>query len=383
MARFEPVMDVIDSLCLRSGDPLRHKKGLYADVANEVWDDMNETTLRIAKKIKMPVRHEKHLNKRTNSIDLECDFKRISSINVMDECGVQYPVYRNMQVNDDIVEIPAEKNCACEHNCGYKLCNTIKGYEVVQSTVSDTKPDGTPVSFNAISRIAVDKNGIVYKEFQYIKRIYTNNVWTDTILFTETQKLCECEVDHNGCLCDTPKNINNVCDSCGIRDFNNNICHGGTANCPPAPGCDTWVYYCDSKMDWFSVQCGCEPCGFGRGRSNVYNIGETGKRIVFPASFGFEKVIVRSYEDISLANLMIPYYAKQTYMTGLQAFAYEHNPDQFKFGDAMMQRYSRQKWGLFLDLQRMRIKELGQIIAPAARVPSYIDHRQDIWYGFF
>jgi len=74
MARFEPVMDVIDSLCLRSGDILRHKKGLYADVANDVWDDLNETTLRIAKRIKMPVRHQFHINKRTNSIDMECDF---------------------------------------------------------------------------------------------------------------------------------------------------------------------------------------------------------------------------------------------------------------------------------------------------------------------
>lgn len=383
MPRFEPVMDVVDSLCLRSGDIQRRKKGLYLDVAGDVWDDLNETTLRIAKRIKMPVRKKYNVNKRTNSIDLECDFKRLSSVSIEDECGNIYPVYRNQNVNDDIVDVAAAHDCACEHDCGYQLCNTIKGYEVVQSVMSDSNPDGSPVSFNCISRIAVQKNGVVYKEFQYPKRIYTNGVWTSTILYTETQELCECEVDHNGCLCDTPQNINSVCDSCGIRGFNSNICYGGTASCPPYPGCDTWVYYCDTKMDWFSVQCGCFPGGFGKGRSNVYNIGETGDRLVFPPNFGFEKVIVRYYEDIKLENLQIPYIAKQTFMTGLQAFANEHNPEQFKFGEAMMGRYSRQKWGLFLELQKMRIKELGKIIAPASRVPSYMDHREDIWFGSY
>jgi len=104
---------------------------------------------------------------------------------------------------------------------------------------------------------------------------------------------------------------------------------------------------------------------------------------VFPPNFGWEKVVVRFYEDIKLKNLQIPYIAKQTFMTGLQAFAYEQNPMQFKFGEAMMNKYSRQKWGLFLELQKLRIKELGKIIAPASRVPSYMDHREDIWQGFF
>jgi len=116
-------------------------------------------------------------------------FKKLSSVNIIDECGLQYPVYRNMQVNDDIVDVAAAKDCACEHNCGYKLCNTVKGYEVVQSVMTDNNPDGSSVSFNCVSRIAVDKNGVVYKEFQYPKRIYTNNVWTSTILYTETEKI--------------------------------------------------------------------------------------------------------------------------------------------------------------------------------------------------
>jgi hypothetical protein len=426
MPRFEPIEDVVDQLCLTSGDILRHKKGLYMSVASDVWNDLNETTLRIAKRIKMPVRKMFQINKRTNSIDMENDFLKLSSVNVVDHCGIIYPVYRNLNINDDIVEVPAEKNCACEHNCGYQLCNTVKGYVSVQTSLSDNNPDGSIVTFNCISRIVLGKNGIIYQENQYPKRIYTNGVWTSTILFTETTKVCECETDHNGCLCDTPQNINTVCNSCGIGNFNSNIsqsivpaltppvggnvnmnvytppfnctcgcnpCNcgsamvqlptGGTASCPPSPNVNEWIYYCDNKMDWFSVQCGCFPKGFHHGRNNVYNIGENGKRLIFPHNFGFDKVLVRYYADIDLANLMIPYTAKQTYMTGLQAFAYENNPSQFKFAEAMANKYSRQKWGLFLELQKMRIKELGQIIAPATVIQSYLDHRQDRWIGFY
>jgi hypothetical protein len=432
MPRFEPIEDVVDSLCLRSGDITRRKRGLYLDVAQEVWNDLNETTLRLAKCLKMPIRKSFQINKRTNSIDMPCDFLRLSSVNVMDECGVMYPVYRNLLINDDLVDVPADKNCACEHNCGYQLCNTIKGYVAVQNTLTDFNPDGSVATFNAISRIVADRNGFIYQENQYPKRIYTNGVWTSTILFTESTKVCQCEVDHNGCIKDTPQNVNNVCDACSIKsniplgvagstglipavggntDMNKydppenctcnstpctcsscppgnpapqamlTPCIGGNASCPPQPNCDEWIYYCDNKMDWFSVQCGCFPCGLGR--NNVYNIGQTGNRLVFPANFGFEKVVVRYYEDISLEKLMIPYIAKQTFMTGLQAFAYEYNPAEFKFSEAMATRYSRQKWGLFLELQKMRIKELGQTIAPASVVPSYMDHRDDRWYYYY
>jgi len=390
MPRFEPVLDVVDSLCLRSGDIARRKKGLYLDCAQDVWHDLNETTLRIAKRLKIPVRKEFHINKRTNSIDMPCDFLRLSSVNVVDECGTIHPVYRNLSIHDDIVDVPPEKNCACEFNCGFQLCNTVKGYVAVQSVKSDILPNSTPVSFNCIDRMVVGKNGIIYKENQYPQRIYTNGVWTDTILHTESTKMCECEVDQNGCLCDTEHNINLVCESCGIRNFNPQInphnitgCVGGTAECPPNPNCNEWTYFCNNKMDWFTVQCGCEPRGARRNFHNIYNISENGKRLVFPHNFGFEKALVRFYEDISLDKLVIPYAAKGTFMTGLQYFATKHNPETSQIAASFGQQYSREKWGLYLDLNKMRIAELGQTIAPRSHVPSYIDHREDrlwLWY---
>lgn len=389
MARFEPAFEVIDQLCLLHGDIQRRKKGLFISVANDVWNDLNETTLRIAKRLKIPVRKDFQLNRRTNSIDLPCNSNRVSSVNVVDECGIIHPVYRNLSIHDDIVDVPPEKNCACEHNCGYKLCNTVKGYVAVQSTKSDSLPNGSPINFACIDRMAVDKNGVVYKETQYPKRIYTNNVWTDTILFTESKKLCECETDDNGCICDTERNLNILCESCGIRASEGNIspqhhseCVGGTAMTPPNPNCNEWTYYCDNKMDWFTVQCGCERHGIRREFNNIYNIGENGKRLVFPPNFGFEKALVRFYEDIPIEDLLIPYIAKQTYMSGILSFAYEMNPEMGQIGEAYSAKYSRYKWGLFTELNKMRISELGNTIAPAAYVPSYMDHRSDRRFWF-
>lgn len=395
MARFDPVMDVVDSLCLRSGDIMRRKKGLYLDCISDVWNDLNETTLKIAKRLKIPVRKKFELNKRTNSIELPCNSNRVSSVNVVDECGVIHPVYRNLSIHDDIVDVPAEKNCACEKNCGYQLCNTIKGYVAVQAIQSDTLPNGSPISFNCINRLAIGDNGIVYQENQGIQRVYTDGVWTDTVLQTTSTQMCQCETDDNGCICDTEQNVNLLCASCGIRNFNPNInpsnlttrtqpyAVGGTAVCPPDPNSDEWVYYCDNKMDWFSIQCGCDRGIFGRRFNNVYNISENGNRLVFPSNFGFEKALVRFYEDIDIEHLLIPYIAKDTFMTGLQYFSMKQNPEMREMAGSFGGQYSREKWGLFLELNKMRIAELLNTISPACNVPSYIDHRLDRVFGWY
>lgn len=395
MARFEPLESVIDSLLLRSGDISRRKKGLYLDVAGDVWSDLNETTLRIAKRLLIPVRKKFQVSKKTNSIELPCNFNRLSSVNVIDDFGVLHPVYRNLSLHSDIVEVPAEKNCACEKKCGYQLCNTIKGYVAVQTTQSDFLPNGQPITFNCISRLAVGNNGIVYQENQGIQRQYTNGVWTDTILVTTSTQMCQCETDDNGCICDTENNVNLLCQSCGIRNFNPDInpnnftnnqdpyCVGGTAECPPNPNCDEWVYYCNSKMDWFSIQCGCDRGFFRREFRNIYNISENGNRLIFPHNFGFEKALVRFYEDIDLNNLLIPYIAKDTFMTGVQYFSMKQNTELRDMAASFGQQYSSEKWGLFLELNKMRIKELANTIAPRAHVPSYMDHREDRYYGWY
>jgi hypothetical protein len=92
---------------------------------------------------------------------------------------------------------------------------------------------------------------------------------------------------------------------------------------------------------------------------------------------------VRFYEDIELSDLLIPYIAKGTFMTGLQYFATKHNPELIQLSQSFGQQYSREKWGLFLELNKMRTAALANIICPQAYVPSYRDHREDHWWGWY
>jgi len=381
MAKFDHINDVAESLCIRSGDPLMRNKALFLEVAPDVWQDMNEGVLKIAQRVKIPVRQLFHINKKTNSIDLPCNTLRLRSVDIYHQ-GIFYPVFRNENIEDenDFVDVGQTKDCACEYKCGYSLCNSIKGYEVLNHTEHDFDPNGNPLTFNCVDKKVIN-GGFLYEQKQSPLRVYLSGVWTETVLHTEDIKLCEVEVDKNGCCCDTQANIDAICHSCGIgHNDNSKICVGGTASTPPNANCDTWIYYCNSKLDWFNVQCGSYPF-FRHGRHNVYNIDATGKRLIFPHNFGWDKVVVTIYVDIDLNNLMIPYMAKETFMTGLQYFANTNNPkkqqDAAVFGD----KYSRQKWGLFLDLNKYRISELRMMTTPPVFVPSYLGrHSGNNWF---
>lgn len=380
MARFEPAMEVVESLCLRSGDIHMRNKGLFLDCVNDVWDDLNETTLRITERIKMPTRWRFPVNKRTNTVDLPCRANLVSAVNIIDHHGIMYPVFRNDNLNVDFVDSGAIKNCACEFQCGHELCNAIKGYEVVNHTEVDKNPDGTDVTFQCIDKKVIS-GGFLYEQKQYPLRQYVSGVWVSTVKHTEDIKLCAVEVDRNGCVCDTPENITNVCNACGISNNNQNqCCIGGSSLVPPNPNCDTWTYYCSSRMEWFNVQCGTFPFGHRRG-NNIYNIDTTGNRLIFPKDFGWSHVVVRFYEDITIDDLMIPYIAKPTFMTGLQYFSTMHNEKKIQVAEVFGNKYSRQKWGLMQDLNKYRLDEMRMMLTPPVYVPSYISHdRYD--YGY-
>lgn len=369
MALFQPIEKVVKDLCLRSGDRLEQNKGLYLNVAVDVWNDLNEDTLKIATRVKIPIRRSFNINKRTNSIEIPCDSLRLSSVNVVGKNGVFYPVYRNDKLHDDLVDIGGKSDCSCEFNCSYQLCNLIKGYEAVQSVKSDFMPNGDPVSFNCIDRKVV-VGETLYSQTQYPMRIYLSGVWDDTVLHTEDSEMCNLEVDENGCICDTPSNIEAVSNTC-CGGGSSVIPVGGTASCPPNVNDNTWVYYCNSKLDWFSVQCG-SSCGvFKEGCNNIYNISELGNRLIFPPNFGFDSVMVRYFEDIKLADLQIPYFAKKCFMTGLQYYATENHDKKQGLANVYGKKFARQKWGLFIDLNKYRIEEQRNILTPPVYVPSY------------
>lgn len=365
MSRFIPINTAVDLPMLANDDYLKRAKGRLLTWSKYVWLDMNMSTVKIAR------REIFHINKRTRTVDLDCNFVQLSSVNVMDECGLFYPVYRNNSVKaDDIVDIPADKDCACEYKCGYKLCNLIKGYEAITSVKSDFLPNGTAIDFTCVDRKAIDDNGFFYEQTQCPLRIYLSGVWTDTVLHTENKKLCKVETDENGCCCDSETNIDNVCNSCGITDNNYQPPLGGTSIIPPNSTTDTWIYYCNSKLDWFGVQCGCYPRGMQKHCNNVYNITELGDRLIFPHDFGHDKVMVRWYEDVNLNNLQIPLVALDTFITGLKWWDNRWNDKKQPLADKYGRQYASMKFGLLKELNKYRIEELGKILAPPKYIPS-------------
>ena len=369
MARFVPLDEALDIALLNNSDYQKRDKGRLRKWAKYVFQDMNLTSMKVAK------REYFKINKRTNTIDLPCDFLQLSSVSVVDRCGVEYPVFRTQNVlHQDIPIVDYAKDCNCEYKCGYRLCSTIKGYVAVTSTKSDELPNGDPISFTCVDRKGCDSSGFFYEELQYPQRIYEDGVWTDTVLHTEQRKLCKLEVDEHGCVCDSEANIDAVCGCCGINDMQQNIPFGGTSNMPPCENQDTWIYYCNSKFDWFSIQCGCFPFGFREGCYNVYNISELGDRLIFPHHFGWDKVLVRYYTDVNANDLQIPFIALDTFIVGLKWWdnRFSDNMERRKLALGFEADYTKLKWGLLTELNKYRIAELRMILTPPVVMPTFL-----------
>lgn len=375
MSRFIYPKEAVKLRMLGNADYQQRDRGRLLTWAKYVWQDMNLTT------IKRTVRKRFTINKKTRSIDMPCSFLQFCSVNVEDACGNEIPVYRNQRIKDDLVDVSATKDCDCEFKCGYKLCNTIKGYEAIVSTKEDKNPDGTDVSFECIDRKGIDSQGYFYEQLQYPKRIYEDGVWVETIKYTEDKKLCKVEVDENGCCCDTDENVDALCKSCGIDTVDTNLCCiGGTASEAPSESCNTWTYYCNSKLDWFMIQCGGYPL-LRNEFNNIYNISELGDRIIFPHNFPWDKVILRWYEDTGLNDLQIPIISVDTFVTGLMWWDCRFSDNKQPLADKYGRQYATLKFGLVKELNKRRIAELGKIVSPSRFMPSYITGRTNQYEG--
>lgn len=373
MPLFIPVQEAVELPLLGNDDTLQRGKGRMLKWAKYVYADMNLTS------VKAPVRREYGIDKRTNTVILPKKTFKISSVEVRANNGAYYPVWRNEIVGNDLVEISAAKNCACEYKCGYTLCNTIKGYVAVVSTKTDKLPNGNTISFTCVDRQAVDANGFFYSETQYPLRVYESGVWVNTVLHTESKKLCKVEVDKNGCVCDTEQNITDMCNACGANL--NNLGQapadvypiGGNAQSYCGnPAVNSWIYYCSDKADWFSTQCGGQP-HLG---NNVYNISELGDKLIFPHNFGFSKVVVRTYEEPDLNNLQIPFMAIDTFVAGLKWWDARWNDKKQALAAGYAQIYASLKFGLLNELNKYTIEELRMIFTPPTFVPSFITDRE-------
>ena len=361
MSTFLNIEEVIELALLGSTDLLQRDKGRMLKFAKFVNEDLKLQVFR------SPERQYFTINKRTNSIDMPCEYTQLSSVNVQDKYGNFYPIWRNERLTGDIVDIAAGRDCSCEHRCGYVLCNTIKSYEAVSEVKTDKLPNGDDISFTCVTRKTIDKSGNLVEQKQYPQRVYESGVWVDTILYTETLRLCSVEVDDNGCACDSEANIDAVCSTCCSSD---SIPFGGTSETPPCEGVDTWRYYCNSKLDWFSVQCGQEVRCHNPYR-DVYNISEEGNRLIFPSNFGFDKVMVRWYGTTKTGEIKVPLLAVPTYILGLKWYIYRFDDNKQALAQNYSVQYSQSQWGLFSMINRRRLADWRMILTPPVYVPSY------------
>ena len=359
------VSDIIEFPMLAADDFLKRRKGHYLKLAPLVYADLNMNIIRKA------VRQKFVINRRTNTVDLPCNTNDLCSVSHVDHHGCIHPLYVNDCLHDDLVVIPAEKDCNCEYSCGFKLCNTIKGYEAIKSVKSDLNPDGSPVSFNCVDRVAVDKNGFLYSEKQYPLLVYTAGVWTSTVLHTEITTGCKLECDNNGCVCDTDVNMDLVCNHCGIGS--STIPVGGNASTPPDPFTNKWIYYCNSKLSFLAIQCGQHPILHENFR-NTYSISELGDRLIFPKHFPFSKVLIRYYETPDLNNMEIPLIAVPTFITGLKWFDVRWNDAKQALEQKYGKDYADNKMGLFQQLNKYTLAEYAMMLCPHRHIPSYISH---------
>jgi hypothetical protein len=366
------INDIVEFPMLAGDDYLKRSKLRLIKWSPLVYADMNMNIIRKA------VREEFVINRRTNTVDLPCSTSDLCSVSVVDRHGCIHPLYVNDRLHDDLVVIPAEKDCNCEFNCGFKLCNTIKGYEAVTSTKSDTLPDGTPVSFTCVDRFAVDKNGFLYSENQYPLRVYQSGVWTNTILHTEITTACKLECDDHGCVCDTQQNMDLVCNACGFGTTE--IPCGGNASTPPNNHTNKWIYYCNSQLNFLAIQCGQHPI-LREEFCNTYSISELGNRLIFPHHFPFNKVLIRYYPATGIKDIEIPLIAVPAFVTGLKWFDARWDDKKQNLEQKYSNDYVQAKWGLFSELNKYTLAEYAMMLAPHRHIPSYIRHGGGGFWG--
>lgn len=280
--------DIIRSLCNREGDITGINFMKYKGVALDVYRELNLTVIRHTKRVLIEV------DKRTNSITIpHCDYLHWASISVIDECNKIRPMLINTNLTHDIVDISNPSEGCCEHqSCTSSLCSQIKSYELIQQVTNEAMPNGTTKSFTSTTRKRVDPDGKFYTERTFPVRTYNeSNVWVGVELQTETEVLCHLDVDAHGCVCDTPKNREEV--------------------------------GCACSADTFEIEAGCwTKCNTVS--PDTYNISEQGDRLVFPSNFAFDKVLLRYYVNPTGRTLLIPIIAKEAFIAGIKHYTVPH-----------------------------------------------------------
>lgn len=327
-ANTELALDIIKSLLLRKGDVLGLNYMKYRAVIRDVYMDLNLHTIRYTQRYRIAI------DKNTMTVDLPDKFLMLSSVAVEDNCGKLHYLSYNPNITHDILDISLADSCGCECGCTCDICKGIRSYEPIIEVTQELMPDGSTKDFENVTRKRLDSNGNMVVEKTFPVRMYTAGVWTDTVLQSDTQVLCNLETLDCGCIKDTPANLTKVMDCCNAVTL----------------------------MD----ECGCcRPTA-----ELEYGVSELGNRLKFPSNFLWDKVVVRFYVDAPIGELRIPRIARKAFMLGIQDELEldEHDTNQYKI-EKIEQRYKRAKSQLIDDTTRWSIKGIYDVLTPKIIMP--------------
>lgn len=329
--QFITVDEAINSLLSRERDIAGVNKLHYKELAKDVFNQMNLSAIKQTKRFLYTI------DPRTHRINLPEETFAFSTISVITHHGKIEPLVFNTDITDDLVELGLDKNCESECGCTDVICNYTKHYETISEEVDALMPDDTTKTFTKTIRKFINKDGSTYMEVTGPVAQYADGTHTATILQTDKTFLCKLQTKKCGCVID--------------NEFNRDV-WAKNGSSLAIRGND------DIMTEW-----GC-PSGYFP-KSTTYNIVNDGKQIKFPSNFPYKKVLVRVYVTSQTKNLLIPYLAKESFLSGIKKISVEYNPKESQFNKA----FWKNKWNADMTLLRLVLNRL------------MLNEYYDYWFG--
>lgn len=328
--------EILKSLMRREGDNMERNFLKYRDTVRDVFRDLNLVA------IKYTERRLIEVDKRTNSIEIPCNYLKLASVGIIDECNKIQMLIRNNNILDDIIDVSVKKRCGCECGCQDDLCGTIKNYEAILEDVTETMPDDSTKVFTKITRKTLYPDGSVMMDYTFPIRLYENGEWTDTVLTNETELICKLEMETCGCVknCQVNRDVLLGC----INADSLSTDYGCTINNDCGIGCQA-----ESQM--------------------MYNFTELGNRISLPSNISYDKVLLRFYVEPKIKEIRVPLIAKPAFMAGVKHYATEYDESVAQSRQETYKRsYNSKKDLLALDLSKCSLKEIYSVLTPKRRM---------------
>lgn len=319
-------IEIVDSLLIREGDMQGVNRARYLSVFKEIWEDMNLQGIKDTKRIIVKV------NKDTNSIMLPEEATEFASI-YGPMGGRMQPLLINKNLSEDMIDLSARKRCGHE-DCNSFLCATVKNYELIEETVIARMPNGSPRSFQKVTRKKINPDGSFIQEIIEPEAIYSGGVHTSTELKTKTEFICKLDLDDKGCVVECDDNRKKIYLNCAFCDFNH-----------------------ESGKPFGQEEC--------YNPNLTYNISDDRRRIILPSNLSLDYVIVRFYFTQKTRDIQVPNVCRRLLRLKLRVELDMFDNKVSAGAKVLLQRLIQTEERYMLDnLTRMTLHELYHLISP-------------------